>query len=189
MVRFHKVGVTVAACVVATSVLLAVAGSTPAFAGGQRAKGTVNCFGSGTIEFSPAWSDSGKGTVTAAVSETTQLFSCVGGDPEPFLVTVSGKLSFANGTCTSSASSSVAVTGKLKFSWGGMPPGFDPTSTGKLLFGYYVKSSGTLEGPISVKGSYPTRSAFASFDTWTLTGNCTAGISSAAFASSTLSAV
>lgn len=117
--------------------------------------GTFRCStpAGGEFTFSPAWSDTGTGTVHATVNMT--ITGCTGGSPTPTSVTVTGKMKFPNGgrSCTLG----VRVPGKLKVSY------FPMVKKSKLIssnLGFYTDDTlgatfFVAELPFVVTGSYP----------------------------------
>jgi hypothetical protein len=169
-------------------------GLTPAWAT-VTGTGIVNCFGAGTvatgsIKYSPAWSDSTSGPITATIKFTIK--GCAGGSPAPVKIKGSGKVTFTPGLGQCSEAEETGGHGTLKLSYGpGIAPshfsGFiapDPATSG---FPYLWSEFGGN----AVTGSFPNSQAVPPYSdpdivigAKSANGNCTAGVTSTVLSAS-----
>ena len=78
---------------------LAVAGGSPAWARARTGTGTYSCsHETGSVQFSPAWTDTGTGKVKATVD--ILISACSGGTPLVSSAQLTGHFKFANGGST-----------------------------------------------------------------------------------------
>ena len=172
----HRVGATIVSAILASTLgtVIAVA---PAAAKTPVGTGTVACNNnaSGSITYTPAFSDTGQGKVKAAIAVT--FMNCSGGSPAPSSVTVSGKLKFPNGENECTEATNALPTGKLKLTYGGLAK---PSKTTATVF--FVAQSGVLGWAGNVSGSYAATNQVnigpAILMGGTVVGNCTSGITS-----------
>jgi hypothetical protein len=136
--------------------------------------GTVTCSGAsgGEVSFSPPWTDTGTGTVTARVS--FNVSECGETSPRPVSVEVTGTLKFANGRGRCSADG-VETSGRLKLAWAASPAVKNSHATGR--FSVAPEGFGSVNHLI-VRGSYATRSGAQVGGGTYPNGNCTSGVTS-----------
>ncbi len=126
--------------------------------------------GPGTISFNRSWSDTGRGKVTARVAIT--LSNCTGA-PAGETVTVSGRVTFANGSCSANEPP-VPTTDTFKFIYSPALKTSIMKTTG------VINSLGAVDATGPITGSYANSSAGFSGDAAPF-GNCATGITGSTF--------
>jgi hypothetical protein len=166
-------------CLPVVAVLTPI-GANAAFAG-PVGTGTPTCTAaSGSIKYSPAWSDADSNTVITAKIKF-KFSNCTGGSPTPSFFKASGKLKFtpsaSDNECTNEEEA--GGTGSLKFKY---PGGLDPsTLTGPIWVSNPTEPFVFMEsGGDSIAGSYAEGNGFVdiSLEETSAVGNCTTGVKS-----------
>ena len=172
--RLRKLIIGVAATGLAFTTL-AVAGGSPAWAKATTGTGTYSCSHEiGSVQFSPAFSDTGTGKVKATVD--ISLSDCSGGAPSVSSAQLTGHLKFANGGSTCSSETQADILGKLHlgYSNGAKKSEFTLESGSVVSIDPY-NDEGEMELSGTVTGSYPTTDGFEDV-TGDTSGNCTTGV-------------
>ncbi len=151
--------------------------------------GVVDCFGeagvaTGSIKYSPAWSDATIGPVTAKIKFKV-TGACTGGSPAPTQIKGSGTVTFTPGVGQCSEAEETGAKGTLKLTYGqGIAPskfhGFiapDPGPSFPYLWSEF--------GGNKVTGSFPNSQAVPPFSDPEIVigessqnGNCSDGVTS-----------
>jgi len=122
----------------------------------------------GTLTMNRPWTDTGKGMIKGTLSVT--IPGCGGGSPAPGNVTVSGKVTFANGGngCTDGVDS---ATSRLKLTYSGVEKSSFSAS-------FLVTTGNVINAPDSgtVTGSYPSSVAQLLLGLGAATGQCSTGV-------------
>lgn len=192
--RVRRIVTGLAALSVVGAALNAATDSVPAWAL-VTGTGTVNCdvstgaTVSGTVKYTPAWSDSTTGAVTAKIKFTVE--HCTGGNPTPVKIVGAGKVTFTPGANNCSEAEETGGDGTLKLTYGhGIAPstysGYiapDPIGSFPYLWSEF--------GGNVVTGSYPNSQAVPPYSDpqfvitdASQTGNCTSGVRSVVLAGS-----
>ena len=154
--------------------------------------GIVDCWAStgsvatGSIKYSPAWSDSTSGAVTATIKFTIK--GCAGGSPAPVKIKGSGKVTFTPGLGQCSEGELTGGNGTLKLTYG-TGSGIAPSHfKGFIAPDPYSSSSPELtseDGGNVVTGSFPNSQVAPPFTDPQIAigetsenGNCTFGVTS-----------
>ncbi len=138
--------------------------------------GIVNCFGeagvaTGSIKYSPAWSDATAGPVTAKIKFKV-TGACSGGSPAPTQIKGSGTVTFTPGVGQCSEAEETGAKGTLTLTYGqGIAPskfhGFiapDPGPSFPYLWSEFGgnKVKGSFPNSQAVPPTYPSRPAAGS---------------------------
>ncbi len=160
------------------AVLIAPIGTGPASAT-VTGTGTVTCeAATGSIHYSPPWSDSDSNSVITARIHF-KFTSCSGGSPAPAFFKASGKLTFlpaqSDNACT--GEEEAGASGSLKFTYG---PGIAPSKlTGPIWVSNPTEPFVFMEdGGDAISGSYAVGNGLVqiSLEETSATGNCTSGV-------------
>jgi hypothetical protein len=153
----------------------AVAGGSPAWARATTGTGTYSCsHETGSVQFSPAFTDTGTGKVKATVD--VSLSACSGGTPSVPAAQLTGHFNFANGGSTCSSESAVNILGKLHLGYSNGAKKSELTlASGSVVTIDPNNDEGALELNGTVTGSYPTTDGFDEV-TGDTSGNCTTGV-------------
>jgi hypothetical protein len=164
-------------------------GSDPAWAT-MTGTGIVNCWANtgsvatGSIKYSPSWSDSTSGAITATIKFTIK--GCAGGSPAPVKIKGSGKVTFTPGLGQCSEAEETGGDGTLKLTYG---PGIAPSRYSGFIAPDPAASSfprlWSEFGGNVVTGSFPNSQAVPPFSDPEIAieatsgiGNCTTGVTS-----------
>lgn len=156
---------------------LAVAGGSPAWARATTGTGTYSCsHETGSVQFSPAWTDTGTGKVKATVD--ISLSACSGGTPSVSSAKLTGHFNFANGGSTCSSETHVNILGKLhlRYSNGAKKSELTLGSGSNIGIGEEGTGDAAVEMSGTVTGSYPATSALDEVTGPPPSGNCTTGV-------------
>jgi hypothetical protein len=143
----------------------------------------------GTTTFTPAWSDSGTGTVKVQVS--FQSTSCGGAlgypapHPTPSGVTLSGSFTLPNGNGNCSAGLTAAPAQLTLIYVPNVKPSGWKTGNVGLVAGTRSTMQAPIGKPATVTGSYPSAHPFMNAK-GAATGDCSAGITKMTFSNADL---
>jgi hypothetical protein len=154
---------------------LAVAGGGPAWAKATTGTGTYSCSHEiGSVQFSPAFTDTGTGKVKATVD--VSLSACSGGTPSVPSAQLTGHFNFANGGSVCSSETALSILGKLhlRYSNGAKKSELNLGNGSVVTIDPY-NDEGALMLSGTVTGSYPTTDGFDEV-TGDTSGNCTTGV-------------
>ena len=186
---FRRIAVVVGAGALMLSLMGAEIATRPAGATTPTGTGTFTCTTvSGQVTYTPAWSDTGKGSVKAALTLTGT--GCSGGTPVPASVSISGKGKFPNGSGNCPVSSA-NWAGKLKITFATVKKSKVTgafASVGAAPSGLGSLTTNALVVPVVVTGSYPTSGSTPFLSAvGPSTGTCATGVSSTTYTSGLLS--
>ena len=186
---FRRIAVAVGAGALMLSLVGFAVATDPAGATTPTGTGVFTCtVVSGQVTYTPAWSNTGKGSVRAALSLTGT--GCSGGTPVPATVSISGKGKFPNGS-GNCPQTSANWAGKLKITFATVKKSKVTgafASVGANSPGLGTITTNTLIIPVVVTGSYATTGSTPFLSAvGPSTGTCATGVSSTTFTSGLIS--
>ena len=187
---FRRIAIAVGAGALMLSLVGVAVATNPAGATTPTGTGIFTCTSvSGQVTYTPAWSNTGKGSVRAALSLTGT--GCSGGSPVPATVSISGKGKFPNGS-GNCPQTSANWAGKLKITFATVKKskvtGAFASVGANAQTGLGTITTNTLIIPVVVTGSYATTGSTPFLSAvGPSTGTCATGVSSTTFTSGLIS--